>query len=290
MKYITFIFIICLLYSCDRQVFPYIADVSPTLVTNCVLNPDSTIKVWLSYSKEAIDPTPYGTYLDIKQVELIQLGSNSTTYTMEEQENGLYTLPFRPEFNTTYSLRIEKNNEELPVTANTFIRDSLQVELLDSTISDQVGFDLFKVNFKIYDDSINSNFYIVEIFRRQESFLTEEVFFAPISISGFDPISDNILESDFDLTYSKMYLQSWRFSGSTHNTFVEFPITGFNETIIVRILKPKLEYYRYLKSYDEYLSAVNNSDLDLPEVYTNMSEGYGIFSSCHIKEFRFKFE
>ncbi|MEA3450427.1 MAG: DUF4249 domain-containing protein [Bacteroidota bacterium] len=287
-KFTIFLLLSISLSSCTKQISIIFPQQTPKLVVNSIFTNDKVIMVNLSQTIE------YNSTKKIKitNAECKLFCNDEFIEVLENHKNGLYTSSIIPETGKNYKISISCDGFE-SVSANSYIPEypnEFKYNTIPSVIFDpDDGLGVFYTNASIYIEDITTqnNFYQLKL---------------NLKIKGNSPLSyseihryrsdDPIIVSEGIQAYQPNILlfsdKLINGQNSTINFQHAFPET-FDDTVLLIIETKSLtqDYFNYLKSsiiQTNHQSSTNNIlAIGEPiEIYTNIKNGYGIFSGVNI--------
>jgi hypothetical protein len=313
-NYFLLLIFICLSVSCTESIDLPFPEHSPQVVLNGLLNPDSIIKIQLSWSK------PLGTERKFPPIEnaIIKVYENEKLIgASEHRGQGNYILSYFPKSNFTYKVEVNVPNYGL-VTAQDRVPDKADIKRISYTVA-SVGFGQgFNLKIEIDDHPTENNYYWLTSFRKDykngDYDFSSRSFFLKDSITytrgAFLLYSNDIYTDKFNATFDA----SSGYYGYRNYIRVEdaglngktIPITfyqgGFflkangnlrqldkNQALWIDVVSASTEYDKYFKSsFIHYLNTnaiEGNSPNPFAEpikIYTNVNNGLGIFAAYNL--------
>ena len=272
---IGMIFFITLLNGCRKEV-ELSFNHQPKLCFNCILNPDSVIKADLSLS-QAIGVAENFVPVTGAKIELYE--NNQFYGVLNDNGYGNYSNNYHPQYGAEYKIRIQK--DDYPTSeATTKVPDKTKIEY--TTILMDTTEQLYKKTVKIYDPKGKNQywFYAYSIYGNQK----------------YSGATSNMYESFFDdfnkkqeteSKYGFIYLYMVRFSDELCDGKV-MQVNYWPRTLSTmytnfdKYMEVDTHYDKYLKTSVQALM-LKNEQIPMSEplqIYSNVSNGYGIFGSC----------
>ncbi len=291
---LTICFIGLLISSCQKDLNLNQDDFESKLVINSVFSPDSVWLISVTNSTSILNSDSEITTIDDAQI-LLENRSQNREVVVESIGNGMYaTKGLLPVEGQEYEIFVSKDGYQTArsftyVPSNAKAPDLFSIEEVN-TFSDKV----YKVNLKIEDDPLRTNFYIWElvsssgrknagaVIKGEE--LDELVTYLDTTLPTNQPKSGKLTALSSD----------GAFTGETYSE--EFYIvptpdqisdsSGGEQTnptqkfyLKVRSVSQDLfKYHQSLKQYQEF-DNVNTSISSPTQIYSNIEGGYGIFGS-----------
>jgi hypothetical protein len=262
-KYRFGLLAILLLSACEKEIDLTLSS-QPQLVVNSLFSPDSLWSVHVSKSVPVVSQDPPSPINDAT----IQLYEDGVL--LEELTggvNGLYTsTTHKPMVGKTYDLQV-RNHSLGQATA----RERMEVEkvaIVDAryvTVRD--ANHEFPVSVKVKDPAGVSNFYVVKVYGVEEKG----------AIYMADLRSDDLSASSKEASITGIGFSDALFDGKEYSFQLKL-FYGYPK-LIVELQNVSQAYYQY--HYTQQLQGKNTNDpFSTPtEIYTNISQGLGIFAS-----------
>lgn len=293
-KIIFFIVFAYLLISCQKKTEFNVQYPDAELTVNCLVNPDSLCKVYISKSLVPTDTINFTDVPDAK-AELFQNGEYAgllNTYVESNRNPGLGYF-MNPNIilnaNDSLELRITHSNFNT-VYAKTFIpeKPSVNTSILSYTATALDNPYVFGYNFfatiklTIIDDLLKEKFYTVKMFYFADALPytvdTDTLYTEKIH---FSVNADNVLRT---YKFNEGYLLSNQtFSKDTMNFILNIDDDlNLKESdtakVYIEIKSVSKDFYLYQKTLKTYYTSLNNPFSETAEVYNNINSGYGIFA------------
>ncbi len=295
MKKIKYIFIISTLFvvSCIKEIKIKTDTIEKLPVVNCIFNPDSVFKVYLSFPVEIINNKP--SYIEDANIKIT--GSNNTSFNLYYTgKNGIYKTSEKPEIEVLYKLEVNVPGYKT-VTANDKIPESALIDNVEYyyDIDPLNETDtIYYANVTFSDNKNKKNYYdFINFYYNNKKkeyllhyWLPPKFVIDPVLIaegnSNYYPTSDFF--SDVLINGQKYTLTIFGYPSYD----IEFRTTSKN-------------YYLFRKFWTRHFYNQNNDqnigndfeDIDFTELlfsgepiemFTNIENGYGIFAgySCDV--------
>lgn len=278
-KFILLLFILTIVVlgvSCTKEItldFKH----DPKLTFNCILNPDSTIKAELSFSRVL---GGVGEFIPAEGAKIKFFENDEFLGELTELGNGDYSLQYYPKIGSTYFVEIKYMNYQI-LTASTIVPKKTKIEFVP--IHMQPEDENQRIIVKIHDN-IGHNYYWnygYSISKKNGRKHIASIF--PVSSPHFDNFNRE-LEADFE--YGFYYHYMLRIKDTLHD----------GEVLQWKKKSNSLGLYYcydiYLETdscYDQYLKTtiqtrmLENEEIPMSEpvqIFSNVENGYGIFGSC----------
>jgi len=291
-KYIIIAGLVMLvLNSCEKVIDINIPDSERKIVINSIIHPGSEVVVNASRSLSVMEDNNF-VFLDDATISLYE--DDQSVGNLNFFADGLYYLPdFHPSVNKTY--RIEASSPNLQsVSATTTIPGLAVMGELDTlTIADEWGGESLRVGYTIADPGQEKNRYALAITAthkvfdwvkmvKLDSLTTYPVYFEFLT-SGTDGLQNRIIDDNSTVYFGgKVFITDALFNGLEFDvelTMGKFSFAGA-DTVLLDIAVEHVDeaYYLYALSSQHYRRSNGNPFAEPVSVYTNIDEGFGIFS------------
>lgn len=298
---VVFLILVIAITSCKKIRDDLLPVSNSKLYFQSILNPDSTIKVYVGRTTGILDKEP--SYINDASVLLYE--NDVLLDTLTPEANGTYSSAVFPWVGDSYKIKVLKDG--IILTGSTSVPDS--TPLLEPKIEYPTGYDapnqqfFGELTFTIDDDPTVENFYEVIIFTKTYSDLTNSYYYFykndPFYVLVPDAIVQN--EGDWDYAPTSIFFSDKLFNGKKQE--FAFSVAGgvsFDGVITegmkidleddgyVMLRSISREYYLYRKYYTRHAYNANiHSDgirnllftgepLDM---YTNVDGGLGVVAS-----------
>ena len=287
------------LSNCTKEIEFNEQDIAPRIVVNSLFTNDSIWSAHISRSVGVLETTSYTT-IDNASVNIFDDNANLVT-TLTHQGDGLYTSPTgaTPEPNQSYTLEASASGYA-PVSATNEIPPAIPIYQLDTVTSTNSNGDIILEATITFQDPPNvSNYYMLEVFvtgtwiNNEWEWDTLANEWAPDTMEFRDPlqISCNDINVEtvnrfnfggFENTYLYLMLKDQNFDGNNYSlTFSVINYAELKEMELfgeIRLVNTSEAYFNYLKSFNLYQRSINNPFATPVQVYSNVSNGMGIFA------------
>ena len=295
------------LAACETVVDVDVPDHQPRLVSNVFLEAGKSITVALSSSQSILTKDPLQPVLG---ATLVLLEEGQTVATIEEGELGIYYSSFKPLAGKTYTLQITKEGYE-PVEAETFIRPPVPIQAIDydTTVFQYTHFDddgpvteknitLSEVRLTIDDPADERNYYelllysyenyIRAVYDNEGNYVTDDTVsgFVQQYIASNDPAmtdgGGDFLEGEDEVYGEALTFGDEFLNGKTYT--LRFGMSGSSGSgqeegqFMVMLRSISEAQYRYFRSADLQYENDGNPFAEPVQVYSNVRNGYGIFT------------
>ena len=277
-------FILLLAMGCEKIIDINIPDSERKVVVNGIISADQTLSVNLSKSLTVLEPDEL-VYLTGADVNLfngaVMVGK------LAADTAGQYFLPgFKPQTGLTYRLTVDYPGLK-SIEATTTVPEMVPITSYDTLITtSEWGYKDYRLKV-VFDDPENvPNYYGLSVFItfKEIDYLTMEPTGKVITRLLYIYSDSDLFLKDESHNYGgKIYFDDLLFDGQNKTTEVGIYDYMFYEadTVQVEVHLEQLDpsYYKYVVSNEAYQSAHNNPFAEPVQVYTNVSGGFGIFSS-----------
>jgi len=289
-RIVFFILLVTTINSCEK-VIPFTGEVTqPKIVINSLFQSDNFWEVHLSSSLSVIDT---GTLSNLENASVLILDNqNNLVEVLSHDSLGFYKGTTMPQAGQQYSIEVSAPSYA-SVTAEDQLPDSINISNVD-TSSSSIG-DNERMDISItFTDPINfRNFYRIEIevgLVYEDDFGTMEYFEFPASMILEDPVFENygggpveqglFTDNSFDGEEKTIEIQ-------IDNIIKEFDKVDELEIdhitlFLYNITEPT---YLFSKSYQVYQSATGNPFAQPVQVYSNVTNGFGIFAGAQVNTY-----
>ncbi len=277
--------------SCEKIIDIDVPDKSRKIVVNSIIDPESEFSIKLTQSKSILEDNMV---MILKDAEAKVFEDDALVGTMEYLDFDQYTLNnFYPSIGKSY--RIEVNHPVLQsVSADISIPDPVEIIEMDTSTSiGEWGDKAYNVNIAI-NDPPGRNYYAVSItltnrvfdWGNQVFLDSTETYSAYLNTlsdteTGFgDGLVDNDLSYYID---GKLFFSDEIFSvqGDRKELALEYYIYSPGDSVHVDVRLDHIapSYYFYSVSKQKYYQADGNPFAEPVQVYSNIQNGFGLFSS-----------
>jgi len=303
--------------ACEKVIDIDIDEISPMIVLNSVITPDSTIEVSLSRTRHILDDAALNT-LKGATVTISDTLGNSEVLIIGEDE--IYrTTALNPQSGMKYTVRATVP-DYYDVEATTTVPDIIPIAAIDTftTISGDYWSNEFNVSFLFDDPPGVANYYMVSVVARMVhdnsyvEFLYDTVYVDPHDgyvVMGYVPdtiysdwveysnvygnVSDLLVEG-FSPGDHGMFFSDKLFDGKSFRMNFSIPDYYFNNSsdtaaLYIRFKSLDEHFYRYIKKLEMHYYAQDDFLATPVQMYSNISDGLGIFGSYAQEERIYKF-
>lgn len=274
--------------SCEKVIDIDIPDSERKIVINGLINPDSLVRVNISRSLSVLEQNEF-VFLESADVKLHNMGIEIGR--LEYIGSGFYQLPdFKPQDGEDYTLTVD-NAGMNSVSAVAAVRKPITFSELDTlTIYNEWGGSSLEIDFSIIDPH-EENFYAIAVTESSRYYDWETETYSDSLVtysSGFQMLESEgqvqgLLIEQGAYTYfgSKVFFSDELFNGKKFDVSIglwnhyEMVDTVHYEISLEHVSKP---YYYYAVSSGKYNQTAGNPFGEPVSVYTNVEDGFGIFS------------
>ncbi len=259
------------------------------LVLNSYLNPDSTMKFQVSKSLSVLDNAN------------LKLINNATIVLYENDifidsilypdEDGLYRMPLLPEVGKTYTVEVSapdykeilKASDKIPLPVPV---SEMEVSILDSSFYENefYSYGYLSGNFDVSlkDPGAMQNFYELSVYFYDSVFnyMEENPEFQHLMKRSLSLSSDDPVLSSNNGSNNQILFEDQMFNGKEISLRINFgdysPKRG--KKYYLELVSLTRAGYLYRKTVDEYELARNDPFAEPVIIYSNIQNGFGIFS------------
>ena len=293
-------FLILNCFACEKEISIDIGNHEPKIVINAVFQGGKNWNVSVHQSKNVLSPEPH-VNLDEAIVRITERKSGRN-YLLKSIGEGIYTSKFEL-VKSGIDYKIDVSYPGLKsVHAYANAPDPIEAKITYSEIFHYNGKTALRVDFEIFDDPNNSNFYIYEILNlfpeaptdpNTTPFLTSPIKSWLSSVDGNTGYITDATEKQ-----SKLFVTDNNFRGSILNTslisFVEIkelgkePSNEIDESLYIpdfsksklKVTVASKELFEYYKILELFIQkrALNSSITTPIKPYSNIENGLGVFA------------
>jgi len=277
------------LSNCTKEIEFDAQDIAPRIVVNSLFTNDSIWSAHISRSVGVLDTTSYTT---ISNATINIFDNNATLVTtLTHQGDGLYTSPsgVTPIPNQSYTLEASASGYT-SVSATNAIPSVVPIYQLDTVAStNSDGETILEVTITFQDPSAVENFYMLEVIAKGTYFDEWEQdsvdFRAPLPITCDDINVETINGFNiggFENSYLYLMLKDQNFDGQNYE--LTFSVVNYAELKDlnlfgeIRLVNTSEAYFNYLRSFNMYQNTIGNPFATPVQVYSNVTNGMGIFA------------
>jgi hypothetical protein len=297
-KLISFLSIIVVLSSCEKDVNIKLPQKDPKLVINGLLAVDSTVSVSIGRSRSVLDPVstsgPYQEQYVVKNAIAVVYENTSILDTLVyDNMQYRYVSPNHKtvKAGNTYSIIVNapgyKQAEASTIVPSQSVIDDVVRVKNARTNSDGNPED--EITLKL-NDPAEANFYLIQFYHADYSFSGGyPVYCVSTTDKDIEAIGDNADPFSTENCYdgNSLLMKDVNFNGRLKltrfyiNSYELQEITGPGGQVskpYVKVSRITEDYFKFVKSYNVYSSSYDNPFAEPANVYTNVKNGYGVFS------------
>ncbi len=273
-KIIFYVCISLFLFSSCEKIIDFDGEIKePKLVLNGMMINNEILTIHLSHSLSVIDQSEIQ---NVTNASVLIFQNGSFLDSLHHISDGYYKSTVSIQAGNSYSIKATAPNfKEIEAT------DIVPTEVIIDSISSWVVASEYedKLHFKIHinDNANEENYYIIRVY--SESWLEWQEAW----IYCMDPYIDN--EIGADESHPEIYLPDHMFNGKTYS--LEISTYKWNENpedFKIQIFSCSKAFYQYAKSIQKYNWNDGDPFSQPVQVYSNISNGYGIFAGGSIYE------
>lgn len=267
------------------------------LVVNCEMNEDSAWRLQLSKSLSVLDNAPIK-FIDTAIVKVYEEGLlletlSSTAY------DGIYLGTSKPKPNLSYRISVTGVKSYDSIFAEDVLPDKAYIDNVDIAIIDSsfyndgyYSYGFMEVDFMITinDDVSQQDFYgirayTIDTFYTGSDSSYYDIYRNYMSLNSSDPIIDD--NSDWNQPMFKDNI----FNGQSIELVFNSSFYNYEPSINVylELMTFSKAAYLYKTSYNNYVNVRNNPFAEPVQVYSNVTNGYGILSGTSVTSYAFTF-
>ena len=271
-----------LLGSCEKTMFIDVSETEPKIVMNGILSQSSGM--WLNVSESVGTSTPViNSFVPIENATVSVFHQEQLVQSVSENISGnYYSTDFSPQPGESYEIRVNVNgmpdaSATVTIPHVVVVSDyELTSALLSQNYYNQVLYNEveFYLNFTISDPPDTINYYMLGVY-----YLDNDQYY-PLPVDTEDLVMNiHILDAVDILAWD-----DHSFEGQTRDFDVRFrgqQYEGFETRILVSLYSIEEAYFKYLKTYSQNFTVLNEGGLlyEPVQVSTNVNGGYGIVSA-----------
>ena len=287
LKIIGLLFILGL-YSCEK-IIPFSGEVvQPKIVVNSFFSSSKNWKVFLTKSLSVTD-TGKLDYIDNASV-LIKDEQNKIVDVLQHDSLGIYSGSSIPQLGERYKIEVEAL-EYNSVYAEDYLPNEVAISNVDTLTSYLNNEKILDLDIAINDPILEENYYYLKV---NVGLNTVDGFYETkrLQILVNNPLYEN---SGPERWENKAIFTDFLFNGDskTIKTAIKLPIVvndvAYNlsdlDYLEIRLNNLTKSKYLYKKSYDLYENASGNPFAQPIQVYSNITNGIGIFAGAQLNVF-----
>jgi hypothetical protein len=282
--FVAFIFLMSslLVLSCEKYLEFEGEYKTPKIVVNSKITSDSTFKVHLSRSLNIVDNGELSSITDAS-VSILD-GNDNLIETLVYDAEGFYLGSNSPLTNQTYKIRVSAPSYT-PVSSQTYIPNDVTIISVDtSSYVSTEGDTLFKLKIVFADNGSFDDFYQIRL--GYGYFVSGQLYYNPVSLTSNDVSLG--LEQDEFVDFASFTDEL--FNGSTKTLEVSCNnFSSYYDYLQINIITASKDVYLYDRTLATY-SQNNGGFFSEPvQVYTNITNGFGIFGGYQTTRFKINF-
>ena len=287
LKIIGLLFILGL-YSCEK-IIPFSGEVvQPKIVVNSFFSSSKNWKVFLTKSLSVTD-TGKLDYIDNASV-LIKDEQNNIVDVLQHDSFGIYSGSSIPQLGERYKIEVEAL-EYNSVYAEDYLPNEVSIYNVDTLTSYLNNEKILDLDIAINDPILEENYYYLKV---NVGLNTVDGFYETkrLQILVNNPLYENSGPDKWD---NKAIFTDFLFNGDNKicKTAIKLPIVvndvAYNlsdlDYLEIRLNNLTKSKYLYKKSYDLYENASGNPFAQPIQVYSNITNGIGIFAGAQLNVF-----
>ena len=240
-------------------------------------------------AKYILDTNSYNS-INNANVSIFDGNANLVT-TLTHQQDGLYSSPTgaSPVANESYTIEVSAEGYNT-VSATNVIPSAVPIYEIDTVSStNSNGETILETTINFQDPPGTDNYYMVEVLVKGTwiNVLEEDTieFREPLEISCNDLNIETINSFNsggFENTYLYIMLKDQNFNGEDYSlTFSVINYAELKDLELfgeIRLVNTSEAYFNYLRSFNMYQNTINNPFATPVQVYSNITDGMGIFA------------
>jgi len=300
--FLFFSILIFTLTACEKVVYINIKEADRRIVLNGLLCPDSSVVVDITRSFQISMADPFDTI--IKPVEALMIVNDASFYEndrfigkLKPLRANFYELPgFKPAPGKTYRLEVS-SGEMKPVSTIVKVPELIPFNSFDTARITMInGTAAVRVSFQITDQAGQDNYYALQVTGTQQHYYDfwEQKFIDSVTTHIYTPKlngkADDFLNLDFlDINRDvyldhKLFFSDQLFNGKVFDISFEIPKRNrweMADTVLFRVDLCQVDksYYQFAVSAQKYNSSNGDPFSEPVQVYSNVKNGFGLFSA-----------
>lgn len=299
MKTIIFISLISLvLASCEKIIEANLPESNRRIVINSVFNEDSLFKVNISKSLHVLDNKDI---IFLSNATVLLYENSIFIDSLKYSEGGNYfAQTFQPTIGKEYSIEVTSPDLE-KASSSSFIPGEVQILSIDTLSVQRNSEDKVKCKIKFVDPS-GSNYYILIIYRYYQysmldyggDTLGQDSSIYAIYIDSDDPVIDTRDELNGEIIFSDEMINDKEYELSVFLPYWDlgnYDMSSDSDSVLIyfQLKSISLDLYYYYKSLALNRQTKNNPFAEPVQVYSNIKNGFGIFSGYSQYTFKMQF-
>lgn len=284
-----------LFISCQETIDIKVPEHKPFLVLNSILNAGEPINVSVTASKQY--PPAFDTSLIIKNatVRLFEDGFYQEDLVFKESyRNRIYSGTYyslsglKPQTGHTYSIDVTAPGYD-KISSETSIPEPVPIISVDTnsilTLNGRSTYTRHEATIKFNDPGEQKNYYKLKVFQinRYKALIPVAIVCNDLNIMYFKLPNDGSFglgeQESNSLILSEIYLSDEFFNGSIYNLKIDIAPLDNGRRLYFRLYSMNEEYFNYVRSYFNQVYKKNDMFSEPYQVYSNIINGAGIFSS-----------
>ncbi|WP_181885080.1 DUF4249 domain-containing protein [Pontibacter diazotrophicus] len=257
-----------LLSSCETVVELDLPIHEPQLVVNAVINPDSLFTVDVSASRSPFSNDAYQQLSDAS-VQVYQAGQ--VLFDLQHMGNGIYKADTKPQALQHYELQVSAPG--FPnASATSYIPAApviTNIEAERAPYDPNWGLQT-TLSFELDDEPEQENFYYIQAYRQDTSYIYERLYDRYISIGFLAPI-----EQEFSMEW-RYFFSDKLFDGQVLPLTLNLE-TPPEKTTYVQVAHISKEYYEYARTLQRQAGGDDFGNIPT-QVTNNIRNGFGLFA------------
>lgn len=297
-KNILFLTVLVITFaSCEKTVTVDIPEKSPRLVLNSILEKGDSIRLAVGKTRHILSAPITGNLEEsytVKDAKPVVFENNVAVDTLVYFSS---THDYRSVKNTIikpgiiYTYKVSANGYSPAEVSSVLPSQSLiaQVVRIKNAKTNSSGSPMDEVSLKLNDPGSEKNFYLVQVFPAWAQNSSYPVYCVNTSDKDLEQIGEDPdpLATDNCYAGGQLLMSDANFNGKQKllklfiqsSELQDFPDgTGRIRRPFIRVLRITEDYFRYIKSYNSYLSASDNPFAEPVNVFSNVKNGMGIFA------------
>lgn len=272
--------------SCESIIEVEIPKEDPKIVVNSYFEPDSTWIIYLSENQYILDDGPLK---NITNASVSIAGSDGSSIQLTHTEDGIYVSNNKPSQNVTYTVTASASGYTTVSGSNT-VPQAVEIVKVDTSTIIKNGISSLQMAINFNDPAGQSNYYKISATAIIQSY-TYDIFGNIVdSVESQTElafkINDLIFNEERDVIKPNWVFTDEFLSGRNYTLVAEFDagVLGYNpgysnlKSVTIHFTSMSYDYYRYLKSIDEYRQANGNPFAQPVQIFSNITNGRGIFA------------
>ena len=255
--------------SCEKDAQIYLPKGETKMVVNAGITADSLLKIFIGKTTPLFNNTSTK-YIDNATPFLYV---NGEIVTLNNIGKGYYVSTEKAQMGSFYD--VELFEEGFPtVSASTYVPNYPTLGNISARKATYEGDAVIQVTAEIIDTADTEDYYILEV-REKGSYSS----YSNIGITTKDFDCENSLDGVYE---AQLLFQDRNFNGNTKSVVFSFLDNGYssgsnNATLEVVLKRCTEEFWEYKRTYYLYMQTVDIPVVQPVQVFTNVTNGVGIF-------------